>query len=74
MQNILIRAVFLYLACLLVMRIMGKRQIGQLQPFELVISFLVTQLAASPMGDSGILFMYECFFKADISGIDEPQI
>lgn len=58
MQNIFIRAVLLYLACLLVMRIMGKRQIGQLQPFELVISFLVAQLAASPMGDSGIPLIY----------------
>lgn len=58
MQNIFIRAVLLYLACLLVMRIMGKRQIGQLQPFELVISFLVAQLASSPMGDSGIPLVY----------------
>ena len=58
MQNIFIRAVLLYLACLLVMRIMGKRQIGQLQPFEFVISFLVAQLAASPMGDSGIPLIY----------------
>lgn len=58
MQNIFIRTVLLYLACLLVMRIMGKRQIGQLQPFELVISFLVAQLAASPMADSGIPLIY----------------
>lgn len=58
MQNIFIRAVLLYLACLIVMRIMGKRQIGQLQPFELVISFLIAQLAASPMGDSGIPLVY----------------
>lgn len=58
MQNIFIRAVLLYMACLLVMRMMGKRQIGQLQPFELVISFLVAQLAASPMGDSGIPLIY----------------
>lgn len=58
MQNIFIRAVLLYCACLIVMRIMGKRQIGQLQPFELVISFLVAQLAASPMGDSGIPLIY----------------
>lgn len=58
MQNIFIRAILLYLACLLVIRIMGKRQIGQLQPFELVISFLIAQLAASPMGDSGIPLIY----------------
>lgn len=58
MQNIFIRAVLLYIACLFVMRMMGKRQIGQLQPFELVISILVAQLAASPMADSGLPLIY----------------
>lgn len=58
MQNIFIRTVLLYLACLFVMRIMGKRQIGQLQPFELVITILVAQLASSPMSDSGIPLIY----------------
>ena len=58
LQNIFVRAVLLYLACLFVMRVMGKRQIGQLQPFELVITILVAQLAASPMADSGVPLVY----------------
>ncbi|MDR1630388.1 MAG: DUF421 domain-containing protein [Oscillospiraceae bacterium] len=58
MQNVFIRAVLLYIFCLIVMRIMGKRQLGELQPFELVITILVAQLAAAPMGDSGLPLIY----------------
>lgn len=36
------------------MRIMGKRQIGQLQPFELVIAIMIAELASIPMEDVGI--------------------
>jgi uncharacterized membrane protein YcaP (DUF421 family) len=36
------------------MRIMGKRQIGELQPFELVIAIMLSELAAIPMQDTGI--------------------
>jgi len=38
----------------LVMRLMGKRQIGQLQPFELVITIVIAELAVIPMSDTGI--------------------
>ena len=36
------------------MRLMGKREIGQLQPFELAISIMIADLASIPMADSGI--------------------
>ena len=36
------------------MKIMGKREIGQLQPFELAISIMIADLASIPMSDSGI--------------------
>jgi len=36
------------------MRIMGKRQIGQLQPFELAIAIMISELAAVPMQNTGI--------------------
>jgi uncharacterized membrane protein YcaP (DUF421 family) len=35
-------------------RMMGKRQIGQLQPYELVIMILLAELAALPMANSGV--------------------
>ncbi len=36
------------------MRLMVKREIGQLQPFELAISIMIADLATTPMADSGI--------------------
>ncbi len=50
----LIRTIVLYLLVLLVMRLMGKREIGQLQPFELVISIMIADLASIPMSDVGV--------------------
>ena len=36
------------------MRLMGKREISQLQPFELAISIMIADLASIPMSDVGI--------------------
>ena len=43
------RTLILYGLVVLVMRLMGKRQIGKLQPFELVVAILISELAAVPM-------------------------
>lgn len=48
------RAIILYIIVLIVMRLMGKREIGQLQPFELAISIMIADLASIPMTDIGI--------------------
>ena len=40
------RAVILYLALILVIRLMGKRQLGQMEPTEFVVTMLVANLAA----------------------------
>ena len=48
------RAIILYLVVLVVMRLMGKREIGQLQPFELAISIMIADLASTPMTEIGI--------------------
>ena len=50
----IIRSIILYIIVLVVMRLMGKREIGQLQPFELAISIMIADLASIPMSDSGI--------------------
>ena len=52
------RTVFIYLIVLLIMRFMGKREIGQMQPFELVISIMIADLAATPMAEIGIPILY----------------
>lgn len=49
-----LRAIFLYIVVLIVMRLMGKREIGQMQPFELAISIMIADLAATPMAETGI--------------------
>lgn len=48
------RAIVLYVVVLIVMRLMGKREIGQLQPFELAISIMIADLASIPMTETGV--------------------
>ena len=48
------RTVILYLLLILVVRVMGKRQIGQMEPTEFVVTMLLANLAAVPMQDNGI--------------------
>lgn len=54
MLLVAIRTVILFAMVFIGLRIMGKRQIGQLQPFELVIVILLAELAALPMANSGV--------------------
>ena len=49
-----IRTIFLYLILIAVVRIMGKRQIGEMEASEFVVTMLVANLAAIPMQDGGI--------------------
>ncbi len=49
-----IRTAILYLILIAVIRLMGKRQIGQMEPAEFVVTMLVANLAAIPMQDGGI--------------------
>ena len=48
------RAVVLYAALILAIRLMGKRQIGQMEPSEFVVAMLVADLAAVPMQNTAI--------------------
>ena len=54
MLLIFVRTIILYILVLIVMRFMGKREIGQLQPFELAISIMIADLATIPMSSPGI--------------------
>ena len=49
-----IRVSILYILVLIIMRLMGKRELGQMQPFELVIAIMIADLASIPMSDTGI--------------------
>ena len=58
MGLIFIRTVFLFIALFCVMRLMGKRQIGEMQPYELVITLIISELACIPMQDPSIPLLY----------------
>lgn len=50
----IIRTLILFAVVVIGLRLMGKRQIGQLQPYELVIVIMLSALAAIPMENTGI--------------------
>ena len=54
MLNTIIRVVILYLFVSIAIRIMGKRNIGELQPTELVITLLLSEFAAIPIEDNSV--------------------
>ena len=51
---VLIRTVVLYLFIVVGIRLLGKHQIGQLEPSELVLTLIIADLASVPMQDNGI--------------------
>ena len=54
MSIVLIRAVVLYIVLAFSLRLMGKRQLGELQPSELVVTILISNIAAIPVEDSSV--------------------
>ena len=58
MGIIFIRTVIIFIALFIVMRLMGKRQIGEMQPYELVITLIIAELACIPMADNSIPLLY----------------
>lgn len=58
MALIFIRTVIIFIATLIVMRLMGKRQIGEMQPYEFVITLIIAEIACIPMADASIPLLY----------------
>ena len=54
MAVVLIRATILYIIITFSLRLMGKRQLGELQPSELVVTILISNIAAIPVEDSSV--------------------
>ena len=52
------RAVILFVIVFLIMRIMGKRELSQIQPYEFVIIVLIADLASGPMSDRNMTTFY----------------
>ena len=58
MLSIIFRSIIIYFGVLIFIRLMGKRQIGELQPFELVITIIIADLATAPMAQTSIPLAY----------------
>lgn len=57
MIDSIFRTLFIYITLLIVMRIMGKREVGQLSPFDLVVAIVLAELAALPMSEKHITLL-----------------
>lgn len=58
MLTIFLRGLIIFGLLLVVIRLMGKRQIGEMEPFELVITLVISEIACVPMGDKNIPLTY----------------
>ncbi len=58
MTVIAIRLIIVYILLYVIVRFMGKRQIGEMQMSELVTAFMLSELAAMPVTDTGIPLLY----------------
>ena len=50
----LIRSILIYICVLIVVRLMGKRQVGEMQPFEFVVTLIIADLACIPMAELSV--------------------
>lgn len=58
MITIFIRTLITYITLVIIMRLLGKRQIGEMQPFEFVVTLIIADLACVPMSDVSIPLVY----------------
>lgn len=55
---IFIRTFIIYIILVVIMRLMGKRQIGEMQPYEFIVTLIIADLACIPMADVSIPLTY----------------
>lgn len=58
MLTLFIRCIIIYFIVLIIFRLMGKRQLGELQPFEFVITLIIADLATIPMAEINIPLLH----------------
>ena len=80
---VLIRTILLYCLVIFVIRLMGKRQIGELQPYEFVITIMISDLAALPMQDTRlplvlgiipIVTLFMCLQRYYVEGVTSGSV
>lgn len=58
MAIMIIRSIIIYIGVLIVVRLMGKRQVGEMQPFEFVITLIIADLACIPMAELSVPLLH----------------
>jgi len=58
MLILFVRVIVLYLLVFFVLRLTGKRQLSELQPFDLVVTLLIADLASEPASNTGVPLIY----------------
>ncbi len=58
MISVFLRVLLIYITVLIFLRLMGKRQIGEMQPYEVVITLIIADLATLPMSDTNIPLLH----------------
>ena len=54
----LVRTAIIFITLVIIMRLMGKRQIGEMQPYEFIVTLIIADLACIPMSDTSIPLTY----------------
>ena len=70
MLTVFFRTIILIVFIVLALRIMGKRQIGQLQPSEFVVTIILSEIAAAPILDDNIPLLYSAVAICILVGIE----
>lgn len=58
MVNMFVRSIIIYLFVLFAIRFMGKRQVGEMQPFEFVITLIIADIATIPMSEISVPILH----------------
>ena len=58
MLTLFIRTIIIYLFMFVIMWLMGKRQLSDMQPFDLVVTLLIANLASVPVSDPAVPLAY----------------
>ena len=70
MMIILVRTIFMFGVVIAALRLMGKRQLAQLEPSELVATIIISEIAAMPIIDAGLPIMHAAAAVATILAIE----
>ncbi len=58
MLTLFVRTIIIYIFMFAIMRLMGKRQLSDMQPFDLVVTLLIANLASAPLSDPAVPLLY----------------